>query len=113
MAWHTHGKPACGVKVTEQDIGNGVAALFAGIIGREQGVGVFVSPVLVERTAFYIDHHERLAGGFERFQQGHLQAQQVQRAAVEAFAGLHVGDGRLVHHGGAGILVGCLEVPRR
>ena len=105
---------ASGVVVSDrQDIGQSLSALASGVPEGEEGVGLVGCPVLVQGAAFDVHHHERLAGCLERLEQGHLQAQQVQRAAVEAFAGLHVGDGRLVHHGGACVNVLGLEVAGR
>ena len=112
-AGYAHAQAPGGVIASQKDIGQGRTAFPTGIPEGEEGVGVFIGPLLVQRTAFYIDHHQRFAGGLELLEKRQLQAQQVQGAAVESFARLHVGNGGLVHYGGTGVDVSGTEIPGR
>ena len=112
-AGYAYAQASGGVVAAQQDIGQGGAAFASGIPEGEEGVGMFIGPFLVQGTAFDIHHHQGFAGGFEFLQELGLEAHQVQGAAVEAFAGLHVGNGALVHQGGAGVNVFGAEIPGR
>ena len=112
-AGNAHREASGGVVAAQQHIGQGGSAFSAGVPEGEEGVGVFFGPVLIQRAAFYVHHHQRFAGGLEFFEELRLQAQQAQRAAVESFSGFHIGHGGLVHHGGAGIYILGLEITGR
>ena len=107
---NAHREASGRVVIAEEDVGEGRTAFAAGIPHREEGVGLLRGPVLVQRTAFHIYDDDRLAGGLDGPQEFVLQAQELQRGPVEAFAGLHVGNGLFVHHGRAGVDVLGLEI---
>ena len=58
-----YGESSCGVIKSEDDVGDSVAALCAGVEGGEQGVGV-EGGVLQQRSAFDEDDDEGFAGLF-------------------------------------------------
>ena len=108
-AGDAHRKASGGVVVAEKDVGQGRSAFAAGIPGRQERIGLLGGPGLVQRTTFDVHHDEGLSDGADGLQQFVLQAQELQRGAVEAFSGLHVGDS-VLHDGGAGVLVPGPEV---
>ena len=57
-----------GVRVAEQDVSSGVTAFGAGAPDVQDGVHVVVLPLDCERPAGHENHHDGLAGGFQRLE---------------------------------------------
>ena len=110
VAGNADGDAACRIVVAEEHIGDGHAALSAGIPRREQGIGLFGSKVHVEGAAFDVYDHEFHACVDEGLHQPFLVAHQLQAGAVVAFAAVHVAELALAYQCSTGGEVFRLEV---
>ena len=79
------GQLAGRVVVAEQHVGNGVAALDAGVPGFQNGIGFFLLALQCERSTIHQHQHDRLAGGLHRGDQGALALRQIQAGSARRF----------------------------
>ena len=110
------GQLAARVDIAEEDIRDGVTTLRPGLPGFQDCGYVLRCPVDAQRASVQQDKYNRLAQGYNRFEQLFLAARQIQRAARCCFTG-HIGlltedhdddvcTLRRIH----GILEGCVRL---
>ena len=71
-ARHGHGQASGGIVVSEEHVGNRLAARLAGIELRQDGIRILTGPALVQRPAFDIDDHHRRPRRMDGLEQVHL-----------------------------------------
>jgi len=81
------GEPARGVVVAEEDVGEGVSALFGGVELLQQGGGGVGDPGLGDGLAGGEDDDGWDARGGDGFDEGSLGADEVEGVDVDVFAG--------------------------